>query len=141
LNFNDRKSQSQDHFNLGEKDIHAKKAIQQREIGTAWLFLSAPIVGFVAYLVQFANFKVGDTNTLLFLAVALTVLCLFFLSWTFIVFTDADWRKTARFIATGLLFEGVVLFTTRTTGHEASFYFGFGSIVFGLLILFGAKKN
>ncbi len=122
-------------------DVDAKEAIQQREIATAWLFLSAPIVGFVTYLVQFANFKVGDTNTLLFLAVALTVLCLFFLSWTFIIYTDADWRKTARFIAAGLLFEGIVLIATRSSGHEASLYFGFGSIVFGLLILFGAKKN
>ncbi len=85
--------------------------------------------------------QIGQGNIPLVAAMALAVSCLLLLSWMFIIHTDADWRKTAKFIGFGLIFEGVVLFMTRASGKEASIYFGAGSILIGLILLFGSKKH
>lgn len=123
------------------KDSNERKAVQRREVFTAWALLSAPIIGFVAYLTVYLGMTVGQGNAPLLLAVVLAVSCLLLVSWLFISQTDADWRVTTRFIASGLLFEGLVLFMTRATGREASIYFGAGSIVIGIALLLAAKKH
>ena len=115
--------------------------MQRREVFTAWALLSAPLIGFVTYLLGYLGLRLGSSNLPLLLALSLAVVCLFFLAWLFISFTDADWRKTTRFIATGLLFEGFVLWMTRTSGREASLYFGIGSAVVGLILFLAAKKH
>jgi hypothetical protein len=126
---------------LAEQESNRRKAVQRREVLTAWFLLSSPMIGFVAYLTMYLGLHVGAGNLPLFAAVFLAVVCLFLLSWVFISHTEADWRKTTRFIAFGLLFEGIVLVMTRTSGREASIYFGIGSLVVGLVLLFGAKRN
>ena len=115
--------------------------MQRREIFTAWVLLSAPLIGFVAYLLGYLGLQLGNGNMPLVFALSLAIVCLFFLAWLFISFTDADWRKTTRFIATGLLFEGFVLWMTRTSGREASLYFGIGSAMIGVILLLAAKKH
>ena len=123
------------------QDSNNRKAVQRREVFTAWILLSAPIIGFVAYLIAYLGLQIGQGNIPLVAAMALAVSCLLLLSWMFIIHTDADWRKTAKFIGFGLIFEGAVLFMTRASGKEASIYFGAGSILIGLILLFGSKKH
>jgi hypothetical protein len=123
------------------QDSNKRKAVQRREVFTAWILLSAPIIGFVAYLIAYLGLHVGQSNLPLVAALTLAVACLFLLSWMFIFHTDADWRKTTRFIAFGLLFEGAVLLLTHASGRAGSIYFGVGSILVGLTLLFGAKKH
>ncbi len=122
-------------------DSNKKKSMQRREVFTAWVLLSAPITGFVAYLVAYLGLHIGQSNAPLVSALTLAVACLLFLSWAFISHTDADWRKTTRFIAFGLLFEGLILVSVVTAGRGASLYFGFGSMAIGLVLLFGAKRH
>ena len=122
-------------------DSNTKKAVQRREVFTAWILLSAPIVGFVAYLLVYLGLQIGVGNAPLMAALTLSVACLFFLSWTFVNYTQADWRKTTRFIAVGLLFEGIVLLMARASGREASIYFGAGSILIGVVLMLAAKRH
>ncbi len=122
------------------QDSNNWKSMQRREILTAWAMLSAPITGFVAYLVVYLGLQIGQSNAPLVAAICVAVISLFFLSWAFISHTHADWRKTTRFIAFGLMLEGAALIMTRISGHGVSIYFGFGSIAVGLGLLFGAKK-
>jgi hypothetical protein len=123
------------------QDSNNRKAVQRREVFTAWVLLSAPMIGFVAYLLAYLGLQIGQGNAPIVAALMLTVACLFFLSWLFIDHTQADWVKTTRFIAIGLIFEGFVLWMARATGHAGSIYFGIGSVVVGLLLLLFAKKH
>lgn len=123
------------------KDSNKRKAVLRREVFTAWILLSAPIVGFVAYLITYLGLHIGQSQLPLVAAMLMAISCLLLMSWMFITHTDADWRKTTRFIAFGLIFEGAVLFMTRASWKGASDYFGAGSILIGMVLLFGAKKH
>ena len=122
-------------------DSNNRKAVQRREVFTAWILLSTPMIGFVAYLLAYLGLNVESGITPLVAALILTVACLFFLSWVFISYTQADWVKTTRFVAVGLIFEGFVLGMTRAPGREASVYFGVGSVVIGLMLILSAKRH
>ena len=99
------------------------------------------MIGFVAYLIAYLGLQIGQGNVTLVAALMLTVSLLFLVSWMFISQTHADWVKTTRFIALGLIFEGFVLYMARSTGREASLYFGIGAAVIGLLLLVFAKRH
>jgi uncharacterized membrane protein len=123
------------------QDSNKRKAVQRREVLTAWILLSAPLIGFVAYLIAYLGTTFGQGNAPMLGAMLFAVTCLLLVCWLFIANTDADWRKTTRFIAIGLVFEGIVLFAARSTGREASVYFGLGSITIGLILIFAAKRH
>ena len=123
------------------QDSNNRKAVQRREVFTAWFLLSAPLIGFVAYLLAYLGLHFGGSIAPIIAAVILAVSSLFLVSWLFISQTDADWRKTTRFIAIGLIFEGFVLFATKASGGEASVYFGVGLAIIGLTLLLAAKKH
>ena len=123
------------------QDSNNRKVVQRREVLTAWVLLSAPMIGFVAYLLAYLGLQVGQGNAPIVAALILTVACLFFVSWLFISHTRADWVKTTQFIAIGLIFEGFVLYMSRTTGHAGSVYFGIGSVAIGLILLLMAKRH
>ena len=123
------------------QDSNQRKAVQRREVFTAWILLSIPILGFGAYLMTALGLQIGAYNAPLIVALLMSVACLLALSWTFIHHTQADWVKTTRFIAAGLIFEGLVLGIARASSHDFSVYFGIASVVLGLILLPFAKKN
>lgn len=69
------------------------------------------------------------------------VVCLFFLSWSFLSHASWDWRKCARFMSIAFVFEGIVLCLTQNSGGTGSLYFGIGTVVAGLLTFFGSLRH
>ncbi|MBI1332058.1 MAG: hypothetical protein GC165_04170 [Armatimonadetes bacterium] len=113
----------------------------RREVFAVWILLSTPIVGFVAYLLIALGLHLGPGQTPLFGAMAVAVVSLFFLSWTFLSHSDWDWRASARFMAVAFIFEGIVLALTRNSGGTGSLYFGVGTMIAGIIMLLGSRKH
>lgn len=106
-----------------------------------WILLSAPIVGFVLYLQLALGLHLSQDETPLLMAMIVAIVSLFFVSWMFLSHASRDWRKCARFMACAFIFEGLVLYMTRNSGGQGSLYFGIGTVVAGLLTLFGSLKH
>lgn len=116
--------------------------MMRREVLAVWILLSAPIVGFVAYLQIALGLQMAQDQFPLLTAMVIAIVSLFFLSWAFLSHSgNWDWRTCARFMSVAFLFEGVALALTRNSGGHGSLYFGIGTILAGLVLFFGAKKH
>ena len=113
----------------------------RREVLVVWVLLSAPIVGFVTYLQLNLDSQMGHDKMPLLIAMGVAVVSLFFLSWAFLSHMSRDWRKCAQFMSIAFGFEGIVLFVTQNSGGKASLYFGIGTIVAGIVLFLGSRKN
>ena len=113
----------------------------RREVLAVWVLLSAPLIGFVGYLILALRMQMMHDQLPLMVAMSVAVISLFFLSCTFLSHMSRDWRKCARFMSVAFWFEGIVLLVTQNSGGKGSLYFGVGTIVAGLILYFGSKKN
>jgi len=115
--------------------------MQRREVFAVWVLLSAPIIGFVLYLLIALGIKLGNENLPLTLALLATVVSLFFLSWTFLAHASTDWRTCARFMSVAFVFEGAVLASTKLPYTSVHLYFGIGSIIAALILFLATLKH
>jgi CHASE2 domain-containing sensor protein len=115
--------------------------MQRREVFAVWVLLSAPVVGFVLYLLLALGFQARSDQFPIIAALLAALVSLFFLSWTLLSHTEMDWRRCARFVAGAFVFEGIALTLTRPTTGNGSLYFGIGTILAGLILFISSKKH
>ncbi len=112
--------------------------MRRREVLTVWILLSAPIAGFVAYVMLASG---GSNNPLLMLASAFASACLLFLSWTFLAHRRDNWRISARFMAFVLLVEGLAFTVTHGSVGVGALVFGVGTLLVGTILLLSSSHS